>query len=225
LLASAVFADSDLRLPRIVVADGGPYICRGLAIQKFYDKIEISGDYLFQPLSMLCTNGSETAPGDDWVRVFLLPDKTDQDLVQYDQPSGRLLIDEKSFLANSQIFLDLTRQLKPGLNKLFIEAAGPVGAQFQWEIRSIGAPHLYMPDTVSAMAGSWLTVNGSGFSLRAQENTVELDNLQLSVGESNGSNLAVFIPKNMKPGTYVLTVSIRSYRSQSIKVQVKAPDK
>jgi uncharacterized membrane protein len=82
-----------------------------------------------------------------------------------------------------------------------------------------------MPDTVSAMAGSWLTVNGSGFSLRAQENTVELDNLQLSVGESNGSNLAVFIPKNMKPGTYVLTVSIRSYRSQSIKVQVKAPDK
>lgn len=223
LSGAAGLADADLRLPRVVVASGGPFVSGNYAIQKYHDAIDIPADYLYQPLSMVCTNGSETAPGFDWVRVFLLPDKTDQDLEQFAQPTGRLLIDEKSFFASSQVYLDMSRQLKPGANKLFIEAAGPVGAVFQWEIRSIGTPHLYMPGELSVQAGSWLTLNGSGFSRRADENTVQLGLLRLPVGESNDSSLAVFIPKNMSAGSYDLCVSIRSYRSRSIKVQVKAP--
>lgn len=221
LAGSAALSDADLRLPRVVVASGGPYRCGGVSIQKYNDAIEISQEYLNQPLSMVCTNGSESAPGFDWIRFFLLPDKTDQNIEQYSQPAGRLLIDEKSFLASSQIYLDLTRQLKAGQNKVFIEGGGPAGAVFAWEMRSIGTPHVF-PLNSLVEAGNWLTVYGAGFSLRPGENAVDCGPMRLPVGESNGSSLAVFIPKNFPAGTYDLSVSIRTYRSRSIKLQVKA---
>lgn len=216
-------ADEDLRLPRVVISSGGPYVCRGATIQQFYSSIDVPADYFRQPLSMVCTNGSETEPGYSWVRVFMLPDKRDQDLQTLSQPVGRLLVDEKSFLASAQIYLDLSSQLKPGGNKIFIEGAGRPGAVFSWELRSIGKPQLFMPQVSSTVSGGWLTIYGTGFSLRANENTVQLGPAYLPVGQSNASSLQVYIPKECPAGTYDLSVSIRSYRSRSVKLQVVSP--
>lgn len=216
---------ADLRLPRVVVASGGPYASADLNVQQFQDSIVIPQQYLKQPLSMVCTNGSQTAPGFDWVRVFLVPGKSDQDYEQSSQPLGRLLVDEKSFLDTSQVYLDMTSQLKSGRNNISVEGAGRPGAVFCWEIRSIGAPELFMAPDESVTAGSWIYLNGSGFSLRADENIVRLGQQRLSVEEASPSLLKVFVPADLAAGSYDLSVAIWSYVSSAVKVQVRAPGK
>lgn len=224
-LFSVSSADKDLRLPRVVVASGGPYIAAAPVMESFRDSISIPYEYLTQPLSMVCTNGTEKEPGFSWVRLFLLPDKSDSDLQAVNQPVGRLLLDENSFLYSAQVYLDMTGQLRPGSNRIIVEGAGRPGARFSFEIRSIGKPQLYMPDTVAAESGTFLDIYGSGFSLRPDENTVQLGSIYLSVGSSSGSNLRVFIPKDFPSGTYDLCVAIRNYRSRSVRVQVLSPKK
>lgn len=216
-------ADGDLRLPRVVVAQGGPYICRDNYVHKFYDAIEIPEEYLKQPLSMVCTNGSEAAAGFSWVRLFLLPDKEDQEIQQQQEPLGRLLVNEDSFLSTPQIYLDMTAQLRPGRNNICIEAAGRPGAVCSWEIRSIGKPRLFMPPFSSAFAGTWLDVTGSGFSLRPDENTVLLGSGRLPVAQASAERLRVFIPAKQPGGCYDLSAAIRSYCSNTVKLQVLVP--
>lgn len=221
----AAIADVNLELPRVVVDSGGPYESRSLSVQRFTGKIEIPSEYLLQPLSMVCTNGSLKAPGFSWVRMILVPSKSDQDYQSLSEPIGRMIVNEDSFLDSAQIYLDESRQFKPGVNQIVIEAAGRVGAVFSWEIRSIGKPSLSMPDQISTVGGGWLTIEGSGFSMRPDENIVSIGPARLPVGESNFYSLNVFVPKDFPPGNYDLTVAIRNYKSRSIKVQVIAPQK
>ena len=218
-------ADVNLNLPRVVVDSGGPYESRSMEIQRFHDKIEISSEYLGQPLSMVCTNGSLQKPGYSWVRMILLPSKNDQDYQSLQEPIGRMIVNEDSFLGSAQIYLDESRQFRPGINRVIIEAAGRPGSVFSWEIRSIGKPNLSMPDQVSTVSGAWLTIYGSGFSLRPDENIVSIGPARVPVGESNFSALNAFIPKNFPAGTYDLSVAIRNFRSRVIKVQVVTPQK
>jgi len=216
-------ADADLRLPRVVVDNAGPYVSANLNVQKFYDTIVISPEYLRQPLSMVCTNGSVTAPGFTWVRMFILPDKSDADYQHVQEPLGRMIINEDSFLSTSQVYLDLSGQFSPGQHRVCVEAAGRVGAVFSWEIRSIGKPTLYLPPRSSTAAGVWFDVFGSGFSLRPAENTVQLGPVILPVAESNGRTLRVFIPKEFPAGEYDFSVSIRTFRSRVVKLEIVAP--
>ncbi len=221
----AAYADADLRLPRVIAASGGPYIARNNSIERFTDSIKLPAEYASHPLSMVCTNGSETEPGFSWVRMFLIPDGTDQDLQSLSEPVGRLLVNEDSFLSSARIYLDLSSQLKSGSTKIFIEGAGRPGAQFSWEIRSIGNPELYMPQVSSTACGEWLDIRGHGFSLRPDENTVQVGMVRLPVGQASSTILRVFIPKEMQPGPYDLCVSIRTYRSNVVKLQLRAPAK
>ncbi|MBX9685193.1 MAG: IPT/TIG domain-containing protein [Candidatus Obscuribacterales bacterium] len=218
-------SDEDLRLPRVVVASGGPYQSQTASIQRFYDRIAIGPEYLGQPLSLVCTNGSITEQGFAWLRMILLPDSSDQNLQSYGEPLGRLLVNENSFLSSAQIYIDLSAQLRAGENKICIEAAGRPGAVFNWEIRSIGKPQLSMPEQLSTTGGAWLTIYGNGFSLRPEENTVQLGPGYLPVAQSASNFLKVFIPRGFPAGSYDLSVSIRTYRSRIIKVQVLAPKK
>jgi hypothetical protein len=223
LCCTEALADADLRLPRVIVTSGGPYQSCSPVVQKFYDSIEIPPEYLQHPLAMVCTNGSEAAPGFAWVRVVLLPDKIDQEIRQMQEPIGRLLVNENSFLSTAQIYLDLTGQLKPGRNNICIEAAGKPGAVYSWEIRSIGSPRLIMPECINTISGARLDINGCGFSLRPDENTVQLGPVKLPVTGADSQQLHVSIPEKFPAGTYNLAVSIRSYRSNVIRVQVQAP--
>jgi hypothetical protein len=216
-------ADADLRLPRVVVDNAGPYTSANLNVQKFYDTIVIPPAYLRQPLSMVCTNGSVTAPGFSWVRMFLLPDKSDADYQNVQEPLGRMIINEDSFLSTAQVYLDLSGQFSPGQHRICVEAAGRVGAVFSWEIRSIGKPVLFMAPRTGTTAGAWFDVPGYGFSLRPAENTVQLGPVTLPVAESNGRVLRVFIPKGFPAGDYDFSVSIRSFQSRVVKLEIVAP--
>ncbi|MBX9721991.1 MAG: IPT/TIG domain-containing protein, partial [Candidatus Obscuribacterales bacterium] len=218
VLCSPAFADEDLRLPRVLAASGGPYVIRNSTIEKFNDNIVIPEEYWRAPLSLVCTNGSDTEPGFAWVRMFLLPDEQDQDLQPLAQPVGRLLVNEDSFLASARIYLDMSGQLKRGRNRIFIEGAGRVGAVYSWEIRTIGKPDLYMPATASTISGAWLNISGAGFSLRPDENTVQVGMYKLPVAESNSNNLKVFIPRGMPAGTYPMAVSIRNFQSRTVQL-------
>ncbi len=223
MLVLPAYSEEDLRLPRVVVDCGGPYECRSLSMQRYSDVIKIPYEYLYQPLSMVCTNGSEKAPGFSWVRMFLMPDKSDQNYQSLEEPIGRLLVNEDSFAESAMIFLDLSNQLKPGRNIIKIEAGGRPGAIFSWEIRSIGKPQLYMADQSATTAGAWLNIYGSGFSLRPGENSVQLGPMQIPVAQCNSNNLQIFIPKECPAGNYDLSVAIRSYRSRVIKLEVISP--
>lgn len=218
-----VFADADLRLPRVVISSGGPYQARDTQIQTFRSVIEVPPEYAMQPMSLVATDGDEKSPGYNWVRMFLLPDSSDADLQNLSQPVGRLLVDATSFASSAQIYVDLTQQLKAGRNNIYVEGAGPAGSVFTWELRSIGPPRLFEPDTIATTAGDWLTIYGAGFSMRPQENLVQVGNFPVSVGQSEYGWVRIGIPKNFPPGTYDLSVSIREYRSRVIKLEVMKP--
>ena len=223
LLLCAQVHSQNMRLPRVVISSGGPYQANSTQIQKFNSVIEVPSNYAMQPLSLVATDGSETAPGFNWVRMFLLPDQSDADLQNLSQPVGRLLVDASSFNSSAQIYVDLTGQLKAGSNKIWVEAAGPARSVFSWELRSIGTPYLYEPATIAASAGTWLTLYGAGFSSRPDENVVQIGTIILPVAQSEFGWLRVGIPKQFPPGSYDLSVSIREYRSRVIKLEVVKP--
>lgn len=209
-------------LPRVVVASGGPYVAKDTSIQKFQASIQIPTSYVRQPLVLVCTNGSQSEPGFSWVRMFLLPGSTDADLQPGMQPVGRLLVNESSFQASPQAYIDMTGQLSFGKNDLIIEGAGVSGAAFTWEVRSIGRPIVWI-DSPTLTCGETTTLYGTGFSLRPAENIVRLDYAAVPVLESSFEALKIMIPRDVPAGNYVLTVSIGDYRSAAIKVSVRKP--
>lgn len=212
-----------LKLPRVVISAGGPYVSsNGSKMQQFGDSINLPARYAAQPLSLVFTNGTERAIEYQWVRVFLLPGGADASVQPSGQPVGRLLIDENSFLSMPQVYVDMTGQLVPGSNKIAIEGAGSRGASFQWELRSIGTPDV-TPTRPEVYAGGTFILYGSGFSLRPEENVVQMGDSYLPVLQSNFSELQVKVPPGWPAGTYDLTVALQEYRSRKISVVVVKP--
>lgn len=222
-IAQAQSPAARLKLPRVIVSSGGPYVSAGNSqIQQFKDSITVPSRYATQPLSLVFTNGSERSIEYDWLRVFLLPGGEDANLAPTSQPAGRLLIDEHSFLATPQVYVDLTGQLLSGENNIAIEGVGNRGATFRWELRSIAAPEL-LPARPEVYAGGTFIIYGSGFSARNDENLVQLGDGTLPVLQSSFSELELKIPPGWPPGTYELTVSLQTYRSKPISVVVVKP--
>lgn len=212
-----------LKLPRVVIACGGPYSSRDQSqVQTYRGSIEVPSYYASQPLSLVCTNGGAEAMGFQWVRMFLVPGDENSNEIAGAQPYGRLLIDEHSFMYLPQVYIEMTGQLHQGRNPIIIEGVGVNGAAFEWELRSINTPLLY-PGNSQVYAGQSLWISGSGFSSRPEENVVQLGPGYLHVESSNFSQIQVRVPNGWPPGEYDLTVSLQQYRSKSIKVQVFKP--
>lgn len=209
-------------LPRVVVASGGPYSARDQTIQQFNGYINVPNEYLGQPLSLVATNGSYSRPGYSWVRLFLRAGAVDaswQDNSQYES-LGKLLIDEHSFESTSQVYIDLSTQLRKGPNAIFVEGAGPPGAVFSWEIRSIGTPYLAQLNPTVTAAGVAVTFSGQGFSSRPDENIAQLGPLSIPVLHSDLNAIQVLVPASMPSGVYDFSVAIRGYRSNLLRLQV-----
>lgn len=209
------------KLPRVVISSGGPYSAQGgTSIQSFDDAIELPNEYVSKPLALVATNGSVSASGFNWVRMFLQPGGSDTNLQSGASELGRLLVDENSFLNSAQVYVDLTAQLAAGKNRIHIEGVGRQGAQFFWELRSIGAPRLNKLNPRVTVGGAALVLSGIGFSVRPSENEVMLGPAQLPVMESNGRALKVYIPPGFPQGEYPLFVAIQSQRSNVIPMEV-----
>ncbi len=209
------------KLPRVVISSGGPYTANGgTSIQSFDDAIELSREYANKPLALVLTNGSINASGFSWMRMFLQQGGSDTNLQSGASEFGRLLCDENSFLNSAQIYVDLTSQLAPGRNRIHLEGVGRQGAQFFWELRSIGAPQLSKLNPRVTMAGAQLVLSGMGFSVRPSENEVVLGPAPLQVIESNGRMLRVYVPPNMPEGQFPLYVGIQSMRSNVLPMEV-----
>lgn len=207
-------------IPRVVIAAGGPYVATDTTLQHFRDKIDLPGHYAKLPLSLVCTNGSMQSLGFNWVRVFLQPGSSDQDLQAGGTESGRLLVDEHTFEGRTQVYLDMTSQLNVGNNRLYIEGAGPAGAVFSWEMRSEGAPVLSRLNPTSTVSGASLRLSGFGFSVRPQENVVKLGIMPITVLQSGFRHLKVAIPPGCAPGTYSLSVAVGGFPSNAIRLTV-----
>lgn len=208
------------KLPRVVISSGGPYTAQGNSIQTFEDAIDLPREYATKPLALVATNGSISSAGFSWVRMFLQNGGSDTNLQSGAQELGRLLVDENSFLNSAQMFLDLTSQLAPGKNRIHIEGVGRQGAQFFWELRSIGPPQLSKLNQRVTVGGAALVVSGIGFSVRPSENEVMLGPMQLSVMESNGRLLKVYVPPGFPEGQYPFFVAIQGMKSNIIPMEV-----
>lgn len=221
-MAPGVSADAqDLKkLPRVVISSGGPYTAQSSSIQTFDDAIDLPREYATKPLALVATNGSLSSAGFSWVRMFLQPGGSDTNLQSGAAELGRLLVDENSFLNSAQLFVDMTSQLAPGRNRIHIEGVGRQGAQFFWELRSIGAPQLSKLNQRVTVGGAALVLAGMGFSVRPSENQVMLGPAQISVMESNGRLLKVYVPPGFPEGQYPLYVAIQGMKSNMIPMEV-----
>ncbi len=208
------------KLPRVVISSGGPYTSQNNSIQNFDGTIDVPREYVTKPLGLVATNGSLSTPGFSWVRMFLNPGGSDTNLQSGSSELGRLLVDENSFLNSAQIYIDVTSQLAAGRNNVHIEGVGRPGSQFFWELRSIGAPRLNKLNPSVTIAGAPLIVTGVGFSVRPAENEVMLGPMPLSVMESNGTAIKVFVPPGFPEGQYPFFVAIQAQRSNAIPMQV-----
>lgn len=156
------------------------------------------------------------------MRLFLRAGAIDaswQDNAQYES-LGKLLIDEHSFESTAQVYIDLSTMLAKGPNAIFVEGAGPAGAVFSWEVRSIGTPYLAALNPTVTTSGVAVTFSGEGFSSRPEENIAQLGPLSIPVLRANLNAIQVLVPSSMPSGAYDFSVAIRGYRSNSLKLQV-----
>lgn len=204
-------------LPRVVISSGGPYQAKDTEIEAYHDTINVSQEYVHQPLSLVFTNGSYTASGFNWVRVFLGASGSSD---QSGMPLGRLLVDENSFKGTSQVYVDMTGGLNTGVNPIYVQGAGMPGSVFSWELRSEGSPHLDALNPHVTIGGGTLTLSGSGFSLRPDENVVHLGPIALQVVVASAHSIKVRIPGGFPAGDYNLTASVRGYPSNLLRIAV-----
>lgn len=209
-------------MPRVVISAGGPYVASSTAQQNFRGSIDVPAKYFSHPLELVCKSGTLTAPGFNWVRMILLPDKTDVEIQDTGQPIGRLLVDERSFLKSPISYTDVSGQFHVNENKFVIEAAGPAGSVFSWELRSIGPPTLYNASG-PLIAGQVIILYGTGFSLRPDENWVTINGYQLPVMACSATELKVRLPKGLAAGDYKLVAAIRQYASNALTIYVQPP--
>lgn len=205
------------RVPRVVISAGGPYTVRDSTIQRFRDNITVPREYAEQPLLLVFSNGAYSQTGFGWVRVFLKPGAGDSG---GSEEVGRLLVDENSFISSPQLLLDMTGQMHEGQNPIYIEGAGTAGAVFSWELRSVGPPKLAKLNPSVTTCGANLIIAGTGFSLRSDENSASLGNFNIPVMATSQNAIKLYVPPNFPPGVYPLSISVRNYRSNLIKMMV-----
>lgn len=213
-------ASAQTSVPRVVISQGGPYIVESSGMQRYRDNVAVPQQYQGRPLILVFSNGSTTASGFSWVRVFQQPGGGDNEGGSGEV--GRLLVDENSFLSSPQYYLDMTGQMHAGNNPIYIEGAGPQGATFSWELRSVGPPRLAKLNPSLTARGASLTLSGIGFSLRANENTCLVGAFQIPVLSSTARSITVYIPPNFPEGVYPLAISVRGYESNILKLAVLA---
>lgn len=208
------------KLPRVVISSGGPYTAQNTSIETFDGEIDVPKEYVGQPLALVATNGSVSAPGYSWVRMFLQAGGSDTNLQEGANELGRLLVDENSFLNSMQVYIDMTGQLQVGRNRFHIEAVGRPGSVYYWEVRSLGTPQLSKLNPRVTVSGAPLVLAGMGFSVRTTENNVFLGPIQIPVEQSNGRMLQVYVPPGIPEGNYDLFAEIQGLKSNIIKIMV-----
>lgn len=213
-------AHSQVGIPRVIIASGGPYLASDTSLQRFRGSIDVPGHYIDKPLSLVFTNGSSRALGFNWVRVFLQPGAADANILAGGDQSGRLLVDEKAFVGTAQVYLDMTAQLNKGHNRLYIEGAGPAGSVLAWELRSEGAPVLSPLNPRNTVSGASLTLAGFGFSIRPEENIVQLGPASIPVVKATYRSLKIAIPAGFSAGTYGISVRVAGFPSNTLRINV-----
>ncbi len=201
--------------PQIVIQSGGPYVANSTAMETFRDQFYVPGDLAGKPLTLIATNGSLSAPGFTWVRMFLATGMSGG------QPTGQLLVDENTFRASAQVYLNVSGQLPPGSSRIVIQAAGSPGSTFSWKLRAVAPPRLSSINSSLTFPGARLIVHGAGFSPEPEANKVIVGNQPAQIVGISDTALKIVVPPYLSPNTYPLYAMIGRYRSNAIKIVVR----
>lgn len=201
--------------PEIVIQAGGPYVSHSNAIQTFNDSLSVPGDLAGKPLTLIATNGSLTAPGFSWVRMFLSSGESDG------QPTGQLLVDEHTFTSSAQVYLNISGQVPPGSSRIVIQAAGSPGSTFSWKLRAVAPPRLSTINSSLTFPGARLIIHGAGFSPDPEGNRVAVGNQLAQIVGISDTALKIVVPPNLNPSTYPVFAMVGRYRSNAIKIVVR----
>lgn len=201
--------------PQIVVQSGGPYVANSTAMETFRDQFYLPGDLAGKPLTLIATNGSMSAPGFTWVRMFLATGESGG------QPTGQLLVDENTFRASAQVYLNVSGQLPPGSSRIVIQAAGSPGSTFSWKLRAVAPPRLSSINSSLTFPGARLILHGAGFSPEPEANRVIVGNQPAQIVGISDTALKIVVPPYLSPSTYPVYAMIGRYRSNAIKIVVR----
>ncbi len=204
-----------METPEIVIQSGGPYVANSNAMETFRDSFHVPNDLAGKPLTLIATNGSMSAPGFTWVRMFLASGVSDG------QPTGQLLVDENTFRASAQVYLNVSGQVPPGSSRIIIQAAGAPGSTFSWKLRAVAPPRLSTINSSLTFPGARLIIHGAGFSPDPEGNKVVVGNQLAQIVGISDTALKIVVPPYLSPNTYVVYAMIGRFRSNAIKIVVR----
>lgn len=205
----------------IIVKDGPFTSNSSQQLQRFNSAINLTPEQLSGPLTLKFYNGPNGNKF-GWVRVFFNPGRSSASATA--QPSGLLIIDEKSFKNTDVVQLDMSGRLA-ARNLLMIQGAGPPGAEVAYEVMSteVKGVKISAVDPQEVASGGVLTVKGLGFDPETAGNKVKIDNKPVAVSKATPSELEVTVPKSLQPYAYSVEVTAHGVKSNAMQFRVVGP--
>jgi len=190
----------------VLIAQSHPYLARSSQEQNFVDQINLQPGEELLPLTMTFYNGTDRAPGFNWVRMSV---------------AGRVFVTEADFRTGRVATVDVTGEFEPGSSQVLIDGAGVKGATFSWRLTT---PQVTLssvsPERVSP--GSLMTLYGSHFCENLGNDMVLFNNRQVPVVNGTTSMLEVRVPQDIEPGDQRVVVSVGSVRTGPLPITVSA---
>lgn len=223
LLATVCVPSSDGATDKVkIIAKDGPFISAGTQLQRFNSAINLTPEQLAGPLSLRVFNGGSSGNKYQWVRVFFNPGRSSA--AANAQPSGLLIVDERSFKNTDAVQIDLSGRLA-SKNLLMIQGAGMPGAQLSYELQSVEIKGVKITsvDPPEIGSGGTLSVHGGGFDPTPSNNTAMIYNRKVTVTKASPTELEVEVPKGLSPVPYDVEISVNGVKSNRYPFRVVGP--
>jgi hypothetical protein len=216
--------------PKTELMQEAKYESTGNTLQQFSTTFTLKDEERTRPLIFTFTNGPDGKPKFAWVRVFLSdrPLPAAKPGQPQSQPTGRMIISDKSFGKQDSVDVNLTGFIRQG-STIAIQGAGFKGAGVGWKLNSPPAGTFAVTDVNPKIArgGGTLTINGAGFSPRTTENNVYFEQTKARVTNATATSLQIevpTVPTNLRPGDHLMTVVLASgQKSPPFKVTLAGP--
>lgn len=137
-------------------------------------------------------DGSDTAPSYRWLRV---------------SSASMSFLTEKQFQGQKTLTMNVSGELTWGGNQILVSGAGPVGATFNWALRT-PRPVITGVSPDSVFSGGTITISGTNFCPHPSYNQVTIGSQPARIVSATTTQLVVEVPEEAKSGTTSVSVKV-----------------
>lgn len=190
----------------VVLAQSQPLVAQNNQIQKMTETINLQKGQEKLQLTLTYYNGTQTAPGFNWLRIA--------------SPTMHF-VSEREFAGQKSYSVDVSGELTWGGNQMLITAGGVRGSTFNWKLTT-NQPSVTSLNPQQVSPGHSVTILGSNFSSDPDANVVMFGSHRARCLSAASDKLIVQVPDYADSSSSKVSVSVGGMEAGTLAASVAA---